>query len=224
MNDQLRRTKPWQHVLVLVSQALNDQTPVDQRMLLLPRSPDAPDSVLRKMAPDAGVTPREAAALALFYPQDDDLRLLLTVRSKTLARHSGEVSLPGGAVDPDDGNLVATALRETREELGISPAAVEVWGQLSTVYIAASNFLLTPMVGFLPTSPRLSPCSLEIEEVFSVPLGQLLDPATVVEEEWTIDGTPMIVPYFALHGHKVWGATALVLSELVARIRRRSSA
>ncbi|NJN67854.1 MAG: CoA pyrophosphatase [Chloroflexaceae bacterium] len=214
---------PWQPLLVLVAQAVADPTPIDQRLLLLPRSPAESGTVLRKMAPDAGVIPREAAALVLLYPQDgdSDLWLLLTVRSKTLTRHGGEVSLPGGAVDPDDDDLVATALRETHEELGIAPADIEVWGNLSTVYISASNFLLTPVVGFLPAPPLLSPCSLEIEEVFSVPLGRLLDPATVVVEEWTLDGTPMLVPYFALHGHKVWGATALVLSELVAKIRQR---
>jgi 8-oxo-dGTP pyrophosphatase MutT (NUDIX family) len=142
------------------------------------------------------------------------------VRSARLTTHKGEVSLPGGGADPDDGSPVQTALREAWEELGIKPANVEVLGALTPFYIAPSNNRLTPIVGLSVGEPELRPDPNEVEAAFSVPLRSLLDPATVREEVWERRGAQMIVPYFALEGYKVWGATALLLSELVARLRR----
>jgi 8-oxo-dGTP pyrophosphatase MutT (NUDIX family) len=172
------------------------------------------------MSPPSGVTPREAAALLLFYPQQDELWLPLTVRSSTLPMHRGEVSLPGGAIDPEDDGPVTAALRETHEEVGVNEHLVEVWGMLASLYIPVSNFRLTPVVGFIDTPPTLRPNPEEIEAVFVVPLTRLLDPQTVVVEEWTLHGKQVLVPFFALHSYKVWGATAIILSELVARLRR----
>jgi 8-oxo-dGTP pyrophosphatase MutT (NUDIX family) len=176
------------------------------------------------MTPTPDVTPREAAALLLFYPHEGELWLPLTVRSSALPMHRGEVSLPGGAIDPEDDGPVAAALRETHEEVGIAGHMIQVWGQLSPVYIPVSNFHLVPVVGFMPTPPALLPNPEEIADVFCAPLAHLLDPQTVVVEEWTLHGRQVFVPFFALQGYKVWGATAIILSDLVTRLRRITAA
>jgi 8-oxo-dGTP pyrophosphatase MutT (NUDIX family) len=174
----------------------------------------------RPMRPPEGVTPRSAAALILLAPLGDDLRLPLTVRSADLAHHSGEVSLPGGASDPDDADAAATALREAHEELGIHPSAVEVLGALTPIYIPPSNFQLTAVVGYAPELPALEPNPAEVDAVLLVALRHLMDPANVRVETWERRDAHFRVPFYEVDGYKVWGATALVLSELAARLRR----
>jgi 8-oxo-dGTP pyrophosphatase MutT (NUDIX family) len=174
----------------------------------------------RQLEAPPGAIPRPAAALLLLYPLGGELHLPLTVRASHLPTHKGQVSLPGGSTDPGDDGPAATALREAEEELGIPPASVEVLGTLSSFYITPSNFMLTPVVGLSVAAPELRPHPGEVDLAFSVPLRQLLDPATVVTEEWELRGMRMQVPFFALAGQKVWGATAVALSEFVARLRR----
>jgi 8-oxo-dGTP pyrophosphatase MutT (NUDIX family) len=111
-------------------------------------------------------------------------------------------------------------LRECHEELGVDPAQVAVWGTLSSFYIQPSNFQITPVVGFCDRAPELTPNHAEVSAVISVTLRELLDPAMVLAEHRQLRGIDVIVPYFAIAGHKVWGATAVVLSEFVARMRQ----
>jgi 8-oxo-dGTP pyrophosphatase MutT (NUDIX family) len=198
--------------------AMADAVPATIEELLVLRTLDG--QPMRPMQPPGDVTPRESAALLLLYPGDGELWLPLTVRSARLTTHRGEVSLPGGGSDPEDGGPVGTALREAWEELGIKPANVEVLGILSTFYIPPSNNRLTPVVGLSLAEPDLRPDPDEVEAAFSVPLRTLLDPATIREEVWERRDFRMRVPFFALEGYKVWGATALLLSELVVRLRR----
>ncbi len=208
------------HKIALVRQSLADHLPVAIEDLLLPRDPAG--NLARELRPPPGVLPRESATLLLFYPHEDDLWLPLTVRSSRLPQHRGEVSLPGGATDPEDTGPEATALRETHEELGIDPNTIEIWGALSSLYIPPSNFQLTPMVGFTRPPFAVTPNPEEIVDVFSVSLTTLMNPDTVEVEEWTLHGRQVHVPFFALSGYKVWGATAIVLSELLVRLRRIS--
>lgn len=208
---------PWQTQAAWVRRAVAAQAPVALDDLLLPR--DLHDEIARHLLPPPHVQPRQAAALLLFYPQNDRLHLPLTLRTSHLPTHRGQVSLPGGAIDPTDASVAAAALREAHEELGIDPALVEVVGCLRSFYIPPSNFMLTPVVGLATQAPPLQPNAGEVELAFEVALDQLLDPATVVVEEWQMQGVTVRVPYYALAGQKVWGATAIALSELVARLR-----
>jgi len=125
----------------------------------------------------------------------------------------------GGHVDGDP-DLRGAALREAHEELGVPPDTVTIWGMLSPLYIPPSNFQITPVVGMIDHAPVLRPNDAEVSAVISVTVRELLDPALVVEEQWTLRGAEVRVPFFAIAGHKVWGATAIVLSEFVARMRR----
>ncbi len=204
------------HQLDLVREALQRDFPINPADLIMVRELNG-QMAARK--PASGAIPRQAAVLLLLYPHEEQLWLPLTVRSYSLAQHRGEVSLPGGAADPGDTDLVATALRETEEELGIDPQRVTVLGNLTPFYIPASNYELLPVVGYVPCLPPLRPNPAEIAEVLQIPLALLGDRSIVDQEIWVVRGRQMRVEFFRLHGHKVWGATALLLSELVARIR-----
>lgn len=208
----------WQSQAALVRRAMAADGAVSVEELLLVR--DSEGRLARQLDPPPGAVPRPAAALLLLYPQDGELHLPLTVRSSQLPTHRGQVALPGGSTDPDDEGPAHTALREAEEELGIPPESVDVIGALSSFYIPPSRYMLTPIVGISASTPALRPHPGEVDLAFSAPLRQLFDPQVIVTEEWDLHGVRMQVPFFALGGQKVWGATAIVLSELVARIRR----
>jgi 8-oxo-dGTP pyrophosphatase MutT (NUDIX family) len=205
----------WWSRLVRAALAPGPAIPIEQ--LLVVR--DLAGRLMRGFDPPAGVEPRLGAVLLLLYPDNSDLRLPLTVRSDLLPSHSGEVSLPGGALEPDEHDPASAALRECHEELGVEPGSITVWGTLSQLYIPPSNFRITPVVGFSADTPALRPNDAEVSAVITVTVRELLDPALVREERC---GTEVHVPFFAIAGHKVWGATAIVLSEFVARMRRAS--
>jgi 8-oxo-dGTP pyrophosphatase MutT (NUDIX family) len=206
---------PYQ--LELVQQALTLSSPPAPSKLVAVREMDGTVAVRQ---PTNGALPRQSAVLLLLYPHQEQLWLPLTVRSHTLARHRGEVSLPGGSADPADPDLVTTALRETQEELGIATTTICVLGNLTPFYIPASNFELLPVVGYIGQLPPLVPNPAEVAQVLHIPLALLADRRIVQQEVWQLHERQMRVEYFAIQGYKVWGATALLLSELIARVQR----
>jgi hypothetical protein len=109
-------------------------------------------------------------------------------------------------------------LREAAEETGITPALLQVIGSLTPIYIPVSGFLLTPFVAWTDHRPDFEIDPVEVAELIETPLEELLDPACVHRETWRIDGKEMIVPFYSVLGHKVWGATAMVLAELCALV------
>lgn len=163
---------------------------------------------------DPALECRRAAVLVLFYPCDSDLCLVLTRRTDRLESHSGQISLPGGSMDPGE-DAETAAKREAMEELGVEPRAVAVLGQLSPLFIPPSGFCIYPVVGWTPTTPAFTPSEEEVAEVLQVPVRHLLLPATRCEEMWDLRGARVRVPYYAVGPHKVWGATAMVLCELL---------
>jgi 8-oxo-dGTP pyrophosphatase MutT (NUDIX family) len=162
-----------------------------------------------------GHQPRQGGVLILLYPKDGRLHFALTRRTETLEDHKGQISLPGGAREGDE-PLERTALRETHEELGVDPQSVEVLGVLTSLYIFPSDYCITPYVAARPDRPTFVPDPIEVAEVLEVPLATLLDPAIRREEEWVLHGIATRVPFYQIGEHKVWGATAMVLSEFVA--------
>ena len=162
-----------------------------------------------------GHQPRQGGVLILLYSKDGHLHFPLTRRTETLGDHKGQISLPGGAREGDE-PLEWTALRETHEELGVDPRSVKVLGGLTPLYIFHSDYCITPYVAARPARPTFVPDPVEVAEVLEVPLLTLLDPAIRQEEEWVLHETITRVPFYQIGEHKVWGATAMVLSEFAA--------
>ena len=165
--------------------------------------------------------PIQAAVMVLLYQDDEErLHLVLTLRQAGLRGHSGQVSFPGGRQDPQDKSLTDTALRETGEEIGISRGAIRVLGEMPPLYIPTSHHDVYPTVGYYEKLPRFRPNPQEVAEVFSFVLDDLLNSRFQREERRMIQGYDVWVPYYAVGGHKVWGATAIMLSELEERLRQ----
>lgn len=157
---------------------------------------------------------RRAGVLVLFYPCDAELSLVLTRRTDEVYSHRGQISFPGGSMDPEE-DAATTALREAYEELGVDPGRVEVLGELSPLYIPPSGFCVYPVVAYTAGRPEFVPNAAEVAEVLEVSLTHLLDPTTRGEEVWPIRGADVRVPFYRVGRHKVWGATAMMLCELL---------
>ena len=164
--------------------------------------------------------PTPAAVLLLLFPRAGSWHFILTKRSADLRGHSGQISLPGGRIDPDDGSAWAAALRETEEELGIATAGITRLGALTPLLITHSQYFVRPQVGWLDYEPRWRPNAGEVAGLLVMSLAQLLDPLTKDSERRDLRGDRVRVPYYRLAGQQVWGATALILSELERRLRR----
>jgi 8-oxo-dGTP pyrophosphatase MutT (NUDIX family) len=174
-------------------------------------------STERRWMPDPAELPtlRKSAVLALLHSSPAGLAVLYTLRPSRLAHHGGQVSFPGGGWEEGDSSLVHTALRETTEELGMSTADVRILGSLTTLFIESSRNLVHPFVGWIPALPPLNPDSREVAEVLSVTLRTLWNPATVATCVRDVNGQPRAFPSFYIPPHHIWGATAMMTSELL---------
>ncbi len=157
---------------------------------------------------------RQAAALVLLYPHETGPAVALTVRASGLARHPGQISLPGGATDPGE-TLAQAALREASEEIGVDPASVRILGELTPVQVIVSGFTLHPVVGLTDKRPEFIPAPGEVQEVLEVSLEHLRDASRIRQGTRIREGVAVEYPYFDLLGHQVWGATAMVLGEFI---------
>jgi 8-oxo-dGTP pyrophosphatase MutT (NUDIX family) len=158
---------------------------------------------------------RRAAGLVLLYPRDDRAHIVLTLRADFLGRHSGQVSLPGGALDPGE-TFEQAALREAHEEVGLEPDTVRTLGALTPLDIQVSGFRLHPILAAMSDRPALRPANAEVARILEVPVSMLMDPSTVVWRSLTREGRRYDVPVFVVDGADVWGATAMVLAEFLA--------
>ncbi len=174
----------------------------------------------RGRVPPPGTDSRRAAVLVPVLEEPDGLHLVYTVRRSDLQDHAGQISFPGGSMDPSDGSLLETALREAEEEIDLSRDLVEVVGELEEMYIPPSNFRVSPFVGLLPPGADMVIAPDEVEEIFTVPLKELLAPETFRRVLWRRDGRDYEVPVFAVEAHEreIWGATAAITAALLARL------
>jgi 8-oxo-dGTP pyrophosphatase MutT (NUDIX family) len=155
---------------------------------------------------------RDAAVLVPLFEERGEARLILTKRPDTMPSHRGEIAFPGGKRDPADADLLATALRETREEIGLDPGAVDVVARLDGIATVASRFVITPFVGLLAARPALEPDHREVVRVFDVALSDLLADGVYREERWDTWMTDLDVHFYELADETVWGATARILT------------
>ena len=160
-------------------------------------------------------TCRKAGVLILLYVKDGRLTVLLTRRTERVNHHRGQISLPGGEQHLGE-SLEATALRETVEELGLDLAAARVLGRLTPLYIPPSNFCIYPTVAVIPGPLAVRMQPEEVAEVIEVPVDHLADGTNTRRETRRYGGLDHDVPFYEFQGHKIWGATAMVLAELLS--------
>jgi len=164
---------------------------------------------------------KPAAVLILVYADAAQiLHTVLTLRQTGLASHSGQVSFPGGRWEEQDNSLAATALRETCEEIGICGSGLQMLAQLPPCTIPVSNYRVTPWVARYSGQPDFQPNPAEVATVLPFPLHYLLDERYRSQERRRFRGYDLHVPYYRVQGHKVWGATAMLLSGLEGRLRQ----
>lgn len=166
--------------------------------------------------PEALTKPRKAAVLLPLYVHNGELSLLFIQRASTLRAHSGEMAFPGGSEDPTDASPVMTALREAYEEIGLEPARAEVLGLLPPVFTVVSNFVVTPVVAYLPDGPgELHLQHSEVTEVVLASLRKLADPIIARHEQWTREGVTRTVYFYDYDSYCIWGATGRMLNALL---------
>lgn len=177
----------------------------------------------RKMTSTAryrlGIKPNErtrrSAVLICFYPYQNAIYLPLILRPQYDGVHAGQMAFPGGRMERIDENLTRTALREAQEEVGIRVSDVKVLGLLTELFIPPSNFYVQPIVGVLPYRPDFYPDPREVEAVVEVDLTTLLDKTIVGDSQLDVRGTTVDAPFYQIQGYRVWGATAMMISELL---------
>lgn len=163
-----------------------------------------------------GIKPKLSAVLILFYPSKDLPHFSLIQRPIYQGVHSGQISFPGGKIDEEDDNLKETALRETWEEIGVPKEKINILSELTDVYIPPSNFLVTPFVGFCAEEPVFKIDPIEVEEMIAVPFTVLMDDKMVKSKDMKFNqnSNTVKVPYYDILNRTVWGATAVILSEV----------
>lgn len=163
---------------------------------------------------------RRSSVLVLLLPSasnthsEDSLELLFTLRSEKIEHHGGQISFPGGKAEPNE-SPEDTALRETKEETGISPHNIKLLGRLTDLYVFRSNNDVQPIVGYCKERPDFTPDPIEVSEIFTVPLSHLVDPNRKKRERWQLHSQPYSIPYWRIHRVPLWGATAMMLGEFI---------
>ena len=166
----------------------------------------------------APVGARQAAVLLALFPKDGEWHIVFIERNASdRDHHGGQISFPGGKAEPTDGSMLATALREAEEEVGIGAGQVNVLGGLTELYIPVSNFQVHPFLGYLEAAPSYQLQLEEVNAVIEAPLSHFRQPGVRQVTDIRINAqiTLKNVPYFDLHGRVLWGATAMMLNELL---------
>jgi len=156
---------------------------------------------------------RNSSVLALFLNWKNEPEILLTLRT-TGIKHGGQISFPGGGQEGNETHE-ETALREAYEETGLVEENVQLLGRLSPLYVDHSNNMVTPVVGFLDIEQKFQANPNEVDEIFSVPISKLSGDHFLRKEEWPLRETSYVVPFWDVHRVPLWGATSMMLSELV---------
>lgn len=164
---------------------------------------------------------RDAAVMALLYPSDGLWRIPLILRPFNMRDHAGQISLPGGAVDPGETTREA-ALRELREELGVDPRTIDLLGELSPVYVFVTRYRVTPLLAIAGERPPFEPSPREVAELIEAPLCELANQANHRRRIIARRALRFSAPEIAIHGHSIWGATSIILGELLELFRELS--
>jgi len=178
-----------------------------------------PDESVNRVAMAQLATLRKAAVLIPITraTASDQSRIVLTVRSANLKSHAGQISLPGGSQEERDADVIATALRESEEEIGLPASHVEVIGRLGELAMP-SGFRVTPIVGLIDAGLQFSPCPIEVADIFHVPLSLVLDPSAYRSSKMEFNNVPRTILELTFEDYRIWGATAAILYQLALSV------
>jgi 8-oxo-dGTP pyrophosphatase MutT (NUDIX family) len=204
----------WEKKVSLIKKAVNSSKPGLKSQLIMVTKPRPGHKTYAEMKNKC----RKAGVLVLFFPRKNKLYLVLTRRTDKVQYHPNQISFPGGQCEPTENPLEA-GLRETQEELGIAPKKINILGKLTPLYIPPSNYCIHPAVGLMSKRPTYKPRVKEVAEVIEVPLVHMLDNKNIIKETWKLKSRKVKVPFYQYKNHKIWGATAMVLAELLDIIR-----
>ncbi len=178
------------------------------------------DRMVKNFPRAAGEDARNAAVLILLYPHNGSIYTVLMQRHDYKGPHGGQISFPGGKEEEEDTDIIKTALRETYEETGVDTSGISVLGILTPLFIPVSNMLVTPVVGWIAARPAFNHRPDEVVFLFDADLKRLSDMSMVKTKPFNIQGTMIDVRYFDYDGYIIWGATAMMLYELLHIINR----
>ncbi|HVN56888.1 MAG TPA: CoA pyrophosphatase [Bacteroidales bacterium] len=162
----------------------------------------------------------EAGVLILLYPRNRNIYTAFIQRPDYQGVHGGQISFPGGKKEASDADLVSTAKRESAEEIAINPSDLEIVGILTPLYIPVSRIVVTPVVAWTNRRPAFRPDPAEVEYIIEAPLDRFLNRSIIRTGPWQVRGENLTIRYFGYDGHVIWGATAMILQELLVIITR----
>jgi 8-oxo-dGTP pyrophosphatase MutT (NUDIX family) len=178
------------------------------------------DRFVRDFPMFPGEDARVAAVLILLYPGNGTIKTVFMQRHAYNGVHGGQISFPGGKKEPADESIIQTALREAYEETGTDPASVDVLGTLTPLFIPVSNMLVTPVVGWTGKEPAFSHQPEEVLFLIDARLEKFFNASIIKTKPFKIRGEMYDIKYFDYEGNTIWGATAMILNELLAIINR----
>lgn len=167
-------------------------------------------------------TVKMSSVLLLLYPEGDQLFTCLMKRPSTMKHHPGQISFPGGKVEKEDVSAEMTALREAQEEVGLDPSSVEILGKLSDLYVEVSQFSIQPFLAWADKKPEFSEDSDEVETIILFPLSDFVRDEIIFETELETITGKLRINYYPFNGEIIWGATAMILSELIEILKKQS--
>lgn len=166
---------------------------------------------------------KQSSVLLLLFPEGDQLYICLTKRPSTMKHHPGQISFPGGRLEKDDISAEFAALREAREEVGIDPASVEILGKLSDLYVEVSQFSIQPFLAWADVKPEFKVNYDEVEALILLPLNLVMEDNIIAETEMETVTGRLPIKYYAFNNEMIWGATAMILSELVEILKSQNN-
>jgi 8-oxo-dGTP pyrophosphatase MutT (NUDIX family) len=201
-------------IKILLQDALQKELPGDKAHLrMLP--------VGRRLRSGLGLSDAKmSSVLLLVYPENDSLFICLTKRPSTMKHHPGQISFPGGKVEKEDISAESAAMRETHEEIGVEPSKVEILGRMSSLYVEASRFTIQPFLAWSNKKPDFSVNNEEVEGLILFPLSDFILNEIILEKELETFSGLLKVKYYPWQDEVIWGATAMILSELIEILKR----